>query len=156
MIELICFEPRSHMNDLKQLLTDYALSLNFNLCFQNFKKEMDDLPGDYATPSGRLLMAYSDGIPAGCIALRKIDNETSEMKRLYVRPEFRKLHIGRLLAERIIDEAKIIGYKRIRLDTVPDMEIAQKLYLSMGFKQINPYRENPIPGAIFMEKELTI
>ena len=112
------------------------------------------MPGDYAEPEGLILIAESEDKTAGCVALRKIDRETCEMKRLYVKPEFRGKKIGLLLAEKIIEEAKKIGYKKMRLDTTPQMKKAIQLYKSLGFKEIKPYRFNPIEGAIYMEKEL--
>jgi len=139
---------------ITELFREYAESLNFDLCFQDFDRELEGLPGDYAEPEGLILIAESEDKTAGCVALRKIDRETCEMKRLYVKPEFRGKKIGLLLAEKIIEEAKKIGYKKMRLDTTPQMKKAIQLYKSLGFKEIKPYRFNPIEGAIYMEKEL--
>ena len=118
------------------------------------EEELSSLPGQYAPPEGRLLIAAYGDDPAGCIALRKLENRICEMKRLYVKPQFRGAGIGRALAEAIIEEAKEIGYHRMRLDTVPPMESARSLYTSLGFKKIGAYRYNPIQGAEFMELAL--
>jgi len=139
---------------VKMLFAEYADSLDFGLDFQDFEEELANLPGGYAPPSGCLLLAkYKDQL-AGCVALRQISEEVCEMKRLYVRPEFRCLGIGRALAQAIIEQARRIGYIYMRLDTVPSMEIARTLYTSLDFKQISPYRHNPIEGAVFMELKL--
>lgn len=139
----------------RELFIEYAQSLGFSLCFQNFDKELAGLPGDYAPPEGRLLLAEYEGRPAGCVALHKLDSGLCEMKRLYLRPEFRGKGLGRALAERIIAEARQIGYQRIRLDTVePVMKDAVAMYRKLGFKEIAPYRANPIAGAMYLELEL--
>lgn len=139
------------LRQVQSLFEEYAASLNFDLCFQGFDEELASLPGDYIPPEGRLLLALRTGEPAGCAALRKFDNGVCEMKRLYVRPRFRGLGIGRTLAETIVSEARQIGYKRMCLDTVPSMQQAQFLYQSMGFRDVEPYRYNPICGTRFME-----
>jgi ribosomal protein S18 acetylase RimI-like enzyme len=139
----------------RELFLEYAQSLNFSLCFQSFEKELAELPGDYAQPDGRLLLATFSDAPAGCIALHKLDAEICEMKRLYVRPQFRGKGLGRILADRLIADAREIGYKRLRLDTVePMMCDAVALYRKLGFREIAPYRENPIEGALYMELTL--
>jgi len=140
---------------VRELFLEYAQSLNFSLCFQSFEKELAALPGDYAQPEGRLLLATWGTDPAGCVALHKLGGEDCEMKRLYVRPRFRGKGLGRVLAERVVADAKEIGYKRLRLDTVePVMRDAVALYRKMGFVEIGAYRENPIEGALYMELEL--
>lgn len=136
----------------RELFLEYAQSLGFSLCFQNFDKELADLPGEYAPPAGRLLLAEYDGEVAGCIALHKLEPDICEMKRLYLRRQFRGKGLGRALAERVIAEARQIGYKRMRLDTVePVMKDAVGMYRKLGFKEIAPYRENPMAGTLYME-----
>ena len=139
----------------RQLFQEYAASLGFHLCFQSFDKELAGLPGDYSPPDGRLLLAEHQGKIAGCVALHKLSEGVCEMKRLYVRPEFRGHSLGRALAERVIQEARPIGYTRMRLDTiVGQMDPAIALYRTLGFQEVAPYRENPIVGAIYMELKL--
>lgn len=136
----------------RELFLEYAQSLGFSLCFQDFDKELATLPGDYSAPEGRLLLAEYEGQPAGCVALHKLGGAICEMKRLYVRSPFRRLKVGRALAEGIIAEARGIGYRRMRLDTVaPLMSTAVSLYRQLGFQEIAAYRTNPIEGALYME-----
>jgi ribosomal protein S18 acetylase RimI-like enzyme len=125
------------------------------LCFQGFDHELSNLPGDYAPPKGRLLLALVDGKSAGVIGLRPLDGDICEMKRLYVRPEFRGYKLGRQLANHVVEEAKKIGYVHMRLDSVADrMQAAIAMYRDMGFKEIAPYRENPMPSVVYMELDL--
>jgi putative acetyltransferase len=141
---------------IRELFLEYAESLGFSLCFQGFDKELANLPGDYAAPEGLLLLAKYQEEVAGCVALHKLDKEICEMKRLYLRPRFRGKGVGRALAQTVIAEAQRIGYRRMRLDTVePVMKDAVGLYRQLGFKDIAPYRTNPIVGAMYMELELT-
>lgn len=139
----------------RALFLEYAESLGFSLCFQNFDKELAGLPGDYAPPEGRLMLAEHEGRLAGCVALHKLDGNICEMKRLYLRAQFRGKGLGRALADRIIAEARQIGYNRMRLDTVePVMRDAVVMYRRLGFREIPPYCANPIAGALYMELEL--
>ena len=144
-----------HIKAARTLFEEYAASLGFSLCFQNFDQELKHLPGDYAPPDGRLLLAVEGEQLAGCIALRKIGDGVCEMKRLFVRPGHRATGLGRLLAESIIDEARKLGYTQMRLDTVPGkMDKAIALYQRIGFVEIEPYYPNPVEGAKFMELKL--
>lgn len=143
------------METVRELFLEYAASLGFSLCFQAFDQELASLPGKYAPPAGRLLLATDNGKAVGCVALRPLDAGICEMKRLYVRPDFRGLGLGRTLAERIIHEAREIGYQRLRLDTVePVMRAAVALYRELGFLEIAPYGEHPVDGTLFMELHL--
>jgi len=154
MLEIIEAESDEDIEQVRTLFGKYADTLDFGLDFQDFEEELTNLPGDYIRPAGCLLLALYKGQPAGCVGLRKLSEGVCEMKRLYVREQFRGLSIGRALAEAVIEEAKKIGYNYMRLDTVPAMEAARTLYVSVGFKQIGPYRYNPIEGAVFMELRL--
>lgn len=150
MIEIRPAEPAGDVQVVRQLFRDYADALGIDLCFQDFEAELASLPGKYAPPQGRLILAWSSGEAAGCVALRPIDGETCEMKRLYVKPRFRAHHLGRFLAERICREARDAGYRRICLDTLPSMTSAMHLYSKLGFQPIGPYVFNPIEGAMFL------
>jgi GNAT superfamily N-acetyltransferase len=147
------------LETIRTLFREYAATLNIDLAFQDFENELATLPGKYAPPSGRLFLASLNGEPVACIALRPINADTTtgtdcEMKRLYVRPQARGHHLGRRLAELIISEARAIGYRRILLDTLSHMTPARTLYTSLGFLPIDPYIYNPIPGALFMARDL--
>ncbi len=138
------------------LFVEYADSLGFSLCFQGFDDELANLPGKYAPPTGRLLLAMCDGKIAGCIALKKLDDQKCEMKRLYVRPEHRGKKIGRLLAERLIEEARSIGYQKMCLDTIAGkMATAVAMYRSFGFIEREAYYHNPEPHTLYMELDLS-
>lgn len=154
MLKIFPVETDKDLEIVKRLFIEYADSLGFDLSFQNFDEELANLPGDYAPPTGCLLLAKYKDQPAGCVALRKLSDGICEGKRLYVRPQFRGLKIGRKLVEAIIAEARRIGYSSIRGDTVPSMQIAQALYASLGFKEIEPYCRNPVEGAKFIELKL--
>jgi len=149
-------ESSAQIAQVRELFLEYAKSLGFSLCFQSFDQELAGLPGDYAPPDGRLLLAEYEGQLAGCVALHKISADICEMKRLYLRPAFRGKGLGRILAERIVRDAQEIGYQRLRLDTVePVMKDAVAMYRRLGFKEIAPYRANPMAGTLYMELDLT-
>lgn len=139
------------LREIRALFEEYARSLDFNLCFQGFDRELAELPGRYAPPSGRLLLALVDGAVAGCVALRDIGGGSCEMKRLYVRPAFHGQGVGRRLATAIVEQGRAAGYASMKLDTVPAMKPAIALYESLGFRDIGPYTNNPIEGARYME-----
>ena len=151
MIEIIEANTDDLIAAAKELFQEYAESLGFDLCFQNFEQELADFPGQYSPPRGRLFLAVSDRHPMGCVALRDSEMNICEMKRLYVRPDFRGQRVGRLLAETVINAANDIGYDCMRLDTIPSMKRANLLYKSLGFKEIEAYRPNPIEGALYLE-----
>jgi putative acetyltransferase len=145
-------ESSAQIAQVRELFLEYVQSLGFSLCFQNFDRELAGLPGDYAPPEGRLLLASCDDEPAGCVALHRLSEGICEMKRLYLRPGFRGKGVGRALAESLIAEARSLGYRQMRLDTVePVMKSAVQLYRRLGFAEIPPYRPNPIDGALYME-----
>jgi GNAT superfamily N-acetyltransferase len=151
-LRLVEVSDGEDLERIRELFTEYSRDLPFDLSFQNFEEELAALPGRYAPPSGRLLLAkHGDGF-AGCVALRQIGDGICEMKRLFVRPALRGKGIGRALAQAIIEEARQIGYKRMRLDTV--LEPAKCLYRSLGFREIPPYQHVPVEGVVFMELEL--
>jgi len=141
-----------------EIFREYAASLDIDLCFQDFDRELASLPGEYASPRDHLLLAYVGGELAGCGAIRPFadaeDGNACEMKRLYVRPGFRGLGLGRILAKALFDEAHRIGYSTMLLDTLDDMEAARELYATLGFVEIPPYYYNPIPGAHYLKAEL--
>ncbi len=153
-LQIIAAHSQEHLEAIRELFTEYSHSLDIDLCFQGFTQELAELPGRYATPEGRLLLMLEGATISGCVALRKIGDGTCEMKRLYLRPAFRRKGAGRLLATAIIDAAREIGYQRMRLDTLSSMHEAIALYRSLGFRQIESYYENPSAGTIFMELEL--
>jgi ribosomal protein S18 acetylase RimI-like enzyme len=152
---IIQAETFEQIEEARLLFREYEAWLGVDLCFQSFEKELKNLPGEYAQPSGRLFLALSIEKVAGCIALRKLGDTTCEIKRLFVRPDFRGLRLGQMLIEKALAEAKAIGCLRMRLDTLPDkMPKAVELYQSYGFREIPPYYENPHKETLFMEKEL--
>jgi ribosomal protein S18 acetylase RimI-like enzyme len=151
MMNLVQAETPEQIDEVRRLLREYEASLPVSLCFQDFEKELAELPGEYARPRGKLLLGSLEGQVAGCVALRGLYDETCEMKRLYLRPGFRGKGAGRALATAIMGEARKLGYKKMRLDTLATMREARTLYDSLGFKRIEAYCHNPTPGAVFME-----
>lgn len=158
LVEILTPQRAEDLDALRAIFREYAASLNVDLCFQNFERELASLPGDYATPRGALLMARVDGQVAGCCALRPLDAvdypNACEMKRLYVRPAFRRLGLGRQLAETIMDRARVNGYDHVLLDTLDEMEAARSLYEELGFVEVPPYYHNPIAGAHYLKASL--
>lgn len=148
----------SEMDGVRTLFLEYAAALKVDLCFQNFTEELRALPGEYCGPRGALVLATVDGQLAGCCAMRPLDAvdypNACEMKRLYVRPVFRGLQLGRMLAENILETSRLAGYNCILLDTLDDMESARALYQELGFEEIPPYYYNPIAGAHYLKAEL--
>src|SRR6202030_780345 len=151
-LALVQAESPAQIAEARELFLEYAQSLGMNLCFQNFEQELAGLPGHYAPPDGRLLLAAYEGLLAGCVALHKWETGVCEMKRLYLRPSFRGRGLGRAIAETVIAEARSIGYQRMRLDTIePIMKDAVEMYRRLGFREIEAYRATPIVGAMYME-----
>lgn len=154
-LALIQAESNEDIQSARQLFEEYAAGVGFSLCFQNFDQELASLPGKYSPPSGRLYLAYADNELAGCIALRSFDTSRCEVKRLFVRPNFRGKGLGRVLVDAIVREAESIGYRSVLLDTLPGrMDTAIAIYRDKGFREISPYYENPVEGTTFMELEL--
>lgn len=158
IIELLTPATPELLAATRAIFREYAGSLGVDLCFQNFEAELDTLPGEYTPPRGALLLAMVEGEVAGCGALRPLpdsdDANGCEMKRLYVRPAYRKFGLGRLLAQALLDRGLQAGYSSMLLDTLDDMEAARGLYASLGFKEIPPYYFNPIPGAHYLKADL--
>lgn len=158
MNEIVLVESESLVSEVRTLFREYAAGLNINLCFQDFDRELETLPGDYRSPRGRLVLAYHNKLVAGCCALRALKSsayqDAAELKRLYVRPDFRGTGLGRQLAEYMIGAAKGIGYASVVLDTLPTMQQARQLYGRMGFRPIPPYYQSPIEGTAFLQLSL--
>jgi ribosomal protein S18 acetylase RimI-like enzyme len=153
-VKFVEVEGGENLDVVRQLFREYAESLEIDLCFQNFEEELAALPGKYAAPEGTMVLALVEGEPAGCIALRKSSEGIAEMKRLFVREDYRGLHIGKRLVQLILDEAVRMGYAYIRLDTLSTMKEAVRLYQSFGFYEIGSYIYNPIEDAKYMELKL--
>lgn len=154
MLQIVPAHRGDALQEVRQLFEEYAASLDIDLDFQGFDGELNGLPGDYAPPVGCLLLAQWQAAPAGCIALRLLERGVCEMKRLYTRPTFRGLRIGRALVEAVIAAAREMGYAHMRLDTLPNMHQARAMYASFGFRELQPYRYNPVAGTSFMELSL--
>lgn len=158
MIDVLQAESAEQIEDARGIFREYAEGLGVDLCFQGFEAELAGLPGEYAPPGGALLLAYVDGALAGCGAVRPLHDvdyaNACEMKRLYVRPAFRRFGLGRLLTQRLMDCAARTGYSVLLLDTLDDMESARGLYRTLGFEEIPPYYFNPIPGAHYLKVDL--
>jgi len=148
-------ETDDDLAQVRALFSEYVSSIGVDLSFQDFDREFENLPGEYAPPSGCILLAREGSEPVGCVALRRISEEICEMKRLYVKSSFRKKSIGRKLSESVIAEARSRGYRIMKLDTLPSMRDALRLYESLGFAKTTPYRYNPIKGTVFMQLDLT-
>ncbi len=155
MLEFCPADGPEDLEAARRLFVEYAEELGLDLSFQGFDDELAGLPGRYAPPDGRLVLAREDGRAIGCVALRRIGQDVCEMKRLYVRPEYRGTGVGRRLAERIIDEARAAGYRLMKLDTLSSMAAANRLYESLGFVDARPYGDHSIPGTRCMERSLT-
>ncbi|MGH9850337.1 MAG: GNAT family N-acetyltransferase [Blastocatellia bacterium] len=151
MLTILQAETDERLDQARLLFAEYIASLGFDTSFQNVADELARLPGCYAPPSGCLLLALHENRAAGCVALKKLDDQTCEMKRLYVRPSYRNLRIGKALVDALIREAQVAGYRRMRLTTVMTMERAISIYQSWGFKEIPAYCYHPVPGTVFME-----
>jgi len=151
MVHIIPAEHGPHLQEARRLFEEYAASLNFDLCFQNFERELASLPGPYAPPEGALYLANLEELTAGCVGVRNIADDICEMKRLYVRPRFRGRAVGRALAEAAIQAGRRCGYGTMRLDTLSTMTEALTLYRSLGFVTIPAYYANPILGAVYLE-----
>lgn len=154
-LQILQAESLDHIETVRELFREYESWLGMDLCFQGFEEELQTLPGRYEPPDGRLFIASADEKPAGCIAMRKLEDGICEMKRLYLRPEFRGQGIGNALITKLIREASSAGYERMRLDTHPPrMAKAVSIYESYGFRQIPPYYDNPNTNVLFMELAL--
>ncbi|PKM79338.1 MAG: GNAT family N-acetyltransferase [Firmicutes bacterium HGW-Firmicutes-13] len=153
-LKIIKAEQKEHYELVRNLFKEYAEDLAYTLDIQGFQKEIETLPGEYAAPKGFILLAFVEKKAIGCVALTKLDEEICEMKRMYVRPEFRQKGVGRALAEKTIEGARAIGYKKMWLDMLDSMKYALGLYESMGFVKIKPFRDVSLGGAVFMELNL--
>ncbi len=153
-VEIIDASIPERIPSVRELFQEFAREIKIDLCFQNFAQELRDLPGKYAPPNGRLLLALDSGEPGGCIALRPFAEGICELKRMYVRPKFRGRHVARRLAEAHIEAARLVGYRKVMLDTLLTMHAAIALYRSLGFRDTAEYYHNPLPGVLYMELNL--
>lgn len=157
-VEIVIASAPEQVADAREIFREYAAGLGVDLRFQNFEAELAALPGDYSPPGGTLLLAYVDGALAGCGALRPLPDvdypDACEMKRLYVRRAFRRLGLGRQIAQRLMDAATQAGYSTLLLDTLDDMEAAREMYAALGFVEVPPYYHNPVPGAHYLKADL--
>jgi len=154
MMKIIRAESKKHIDMVRELFTEYEEFLGVDLCFQDFEKELESLPGPYGPPDGVMFIALKGEDAAGCVAVKSLGEGRCEMKRLFVRPAYRRRGLGRELAEKVIAEAAGKGYSAMRLDTLSRLKEAMNLYLSLGFKEIPPYYHNPLPDVVFLELEL--
>jgi len=151
-VNIVQAQTPEHIDRTRELFEEYVVWLGINLCFQNFERELAELPGEYVPPAGRLFLAFDGDQVSGCVALRGLGEGACEMKRLYVRPDFRGKGLGRELTQAVVSAARQIGYERMRLDTLPGkMDTAIVMYRSLGFREIEAYYHNPVAGATFME-----
>jgi carbonic anhydrase len=153
-VKIVMVDDALKLEAVRTLFEEYWASFGFTPCFQNFGDELAGLPGEYVPPAGRLALALVDGVPAGCVALRRFDAARCEAKRLWVRPAFRGQGIGRALIDWVIAEARLAGYREMVGDTMPAMSQALAMYDRYGFERTGPYSENPTPGAIFLRLRL--
>ena len=154
MTKIIDATTEAQIGEVRELVREYQRRLDVDLCFQGFEQELAGLPGDYAPPSGHLLIALVDDLPAGCVALKSLPGNACELKRLYVRPGFQGSGLGRALVEKVIALAREAGHREMFLDTLPSMDAAQRLYSRLGFRDTEPYRLNPVAGSRFMALRL--
>lgn len=143
-----------HIEQTKQLIMEYLTELDIDLTFQHVDKELNDLAATYRLPQGRLYIAFDNNLPIGCVGLKPLNKRTGEIKRLYVKPSYRKQHIGNLLMTQLLDEAKLIGYQQLYLDTLTSLHQAISLYQKLGFKEVPPYYDNPLEGVIYFKLEI--
>lgn len=153
-MNIIQAQTKNHLEEVQTLFREYQAFLNVDICFQGFEAELVGLPGKYAPPEGILLLALAGQKAAGCGALRRFDADKCEMKRLFVRPEFRGLGLGKSLAQRLIAEAIRIGYSSMLLDTLDKLKVAMRIYESLGFLPTEAYYQNPLPGVVYWQLDL--
>ncbi|MCP4606582.1 MAG: GNAT family N-acetyltransferase [Proteobacteria bacterium] len=153
-MSIIQVHTQEHIDEVRALFREYERFLDTDLCFQSFEEELSNLPGEYASPDGVLLLGLQEKKAAGCGALRKLGKEVCEMKRLFVRQEFRGLGLGKMLAKKLIEEAVRLGYATIRLDTLERLKAAIAIYELLGFEQTEPYYRNPLPSVVYWKLDL--